>query len=121
MTTGWRVWKTFCMPAMTFRPSVPNSGPRWSMVGRLMAHRMRSGTGLGPGIWRKCRPVGWVLSCIGSVLHTKHECQADCPYTSRNAPHRNLHTNVADILSIPRQVLHHEVAVRLRQRIVEGQ
>jgi DNA-binding GntR family transcriptional regulator len=27
---------------------------------------------------------------------------------------------VADILSIPRQVLHQEVAVRLRQRIVEG-
>ena len=31
-----------------------------------------------------------------------------------------MHTNVADILSIPRQVLHQEVAVRLRQRIVEG-
>jgi len=28
---------------------------------------------------------------------------------------------VAEILSIPRQVLHQEVAVRLRQRIVEGQ
>ena len=28
---------------------------------------------------------------------------------------------MADILSIPRQVLHQEVAVRLRQRIVEGQ
>ena len=27
---------------------------------------------------------------------------------------------MADILSIPRQVLHQEVAVRLRQRIVEG-
>jgi DNA-binding GntR family transcriptional regulator len=28
---------------------------------------------------------------------------------------------VADVISIPRQVLHQEVAVRLRQRIVEGQ
>ncbi|HLL19300.1 MAG TPA: GntR family transcriptional regulator, partial [Rubrivivax sp.] len=28
---------------------------------------------------------------------------------------------MADIISIPRQVLHQEVAVRLRQRIVEGQ
>ena len=28
---------------------------------------------------------------------------------------------MAEILSIPRQVLHQEVAVRLRQRIVEGQ
>jgi DNA-binding GntR family transcriptional regulator len=28
---------------------------------------------------------------------------------------------VADVVSIPRQVLHQEVAVRLRQRIVEGQ
>ena len=27
---------------------------------------------------------------------------------------------MADIVSIPRQVLHHEVAIRLRQRIVEG-
>jgi DNA-binding GntR family transcriptional regulator len=32
-----------------------------------------------------------------------------------------LHTQMADIISIPRQVLHQEVAVRLRQRIVEGQ
>ena len=27
---------------------------------------------------------------------------------------------VAEIVSIPRQILHQEVAVRLRQRIVEG-
>ncbi|MEP7057247.1 MAG: winged helix-turn-helix domain-containing protein, partial [Caldimonas sp.] len=27
---------------------------------------------------------------------------------------------MADVISIPRQILHQEVAVRLRQRIVEG-
>src|SRR5580704_5063530 len=32
------------------------------MVGRLIARRMRSGTGLGPGICRKCRPLGWKSS-----------------------------------------------------------
>src|SRR6185295_7774891 len=29
------------------------------MVGMLMARRMRSGTGLGPGICRKWLPTGW--------------------------------------------------------------
>src|SRR6185295_14373834 len=32
------------------------------MVGRLIARRMRSGTGLGPGICRKWCPVGWKSS-----------------------------------------------------------
>ena len=31
-------------------------------IGRLMARRMRSGTGDGPGICRKWRPVGWKSS-----------------------------------------------------------
>src|SRR6202011_2080476 len=34
-----------------------NVGPRWSMVGRSMARRTRSGTLVGPGIWRKWRPL----------------------------------------------------------------
>jgi DNA-binding GntR family transcriptional regulator len=39
----------------------------------------------------------------------------------RPARQQKLHTNLmAEIISIPRQVLHQEVAVRLRQRIVEG-
>ena len=36
-----------------------NSGPRWSIVGRAIAARTCRGTLVGPGIWRKCRPVGW--------------------------------------------------------------
>ena len=67
-TTGWRVWKICWMPASTCRPSAPNSGPRWSMVGRLIARRMRSGTGLGPGICRKWRPVGWWSSVEHRVV-----------------------------------------------------
>src|SRR6478752_1436329 len=59
------------MPFSTRRPNTPNSGPRWSIVGRLIARRIRSGTGLGPGICRKWRPVGWksrssmIASCAG--------------------------------------------------------
>ena len=55
---------SFCVPKYGrippwIRPRVAaNSGPRWSIVGRLMARRMRSGTLVGPGICRKWRPVG---------------------------------------------------------------
>src|SRR5262249_6451163 len=38
------------------RASLANSGPRWSMIGVSMARRTRSGSGVGPGIWRKWRP-----------------------------------------------------------------
>jgi hypothetical protein len=45
------------MPASTFNPSLLNSGPRWSITGMSIARRMRSGTGVGPGICRKWRPA----------------------------------------------------------------
>ena len=57
MMTGPEVLKMVLMPASTFRPSALNSGPRWSMTGMSMARRMRSGTGVGPGICRKWRPA----------------------------------------------------------------
>ena len=47
------------MPSSTCRPSSANSGPRWSMVGMSIARSTRSGTGVGPGICRKCRPGAW--------------------------------------------------------------
>src|SRR3954451_13515769 len=52
------------MPATTCLPISPNSGPRWSMVGKAIACNTRSGTLVGPGICRKWRPVwpeGWFL------------------------------------------------------------
>ena len=52
MNTGLEVLKMVLMPASTFRPSALNSGPRWSITGMSMARRMRSGTGVGPGICR---------------------------------------------------------------------
>ena len=52
MNTGLEVLKMVLMPASTFSPSALNSGPRWSMTGMSMARRMRSGTGVGPGICR---------------------------------------------------------------------
>ena len=52
MNTGLAVLKMVLMPESTFRPSALNSGPRWSITGMSMARRMRSGTGVGPGICR---------------------------------------------------------------------
>ena len=62
ISTSPRVRKISRRPESTRSPSRPNSGPRWSMVGRSMARRIRSGTLVGPGIWRKCRPAGVVMS-----------------------------------------------------------
>src|SRR6267142_1795691 len=57
MITGPAHLKIVLMPSSTRRPSLPNSGPRWSITGMSMARRMRSGTGVGPGICRKWRPA----------------------------------------------------------------
>src|SRR5215469_8638325 len=45
------------MPATISCPNWANSGPRWSIVGIAIACSTRSGTFVGPGIWRKWRPV----------------------------------------------------------------
>src|SRR5688572_13496942 len=50
------------MPSSTSFASTWNSGPRWSIVGRSMARSTRSGTLVGPGIWRKWRPAGMECS-----------------------------------------------------------
>src|SRR3569623_2127037 len=123
------------MPSSTRKPSAPNSGPRWSMVGRLIARRMRSGTGDGPGICRKWRPVGWKSSVtmrgVPGMRYRKvpifciqnSDVNAPSPYSLR------LHTKkfaykiggmTAEVISIPRASLHEQVAQRLRQMLVEG-
>src|SRR3954454_13964263 len=56
MITGPAHLKIVLMPSSTRLPSLPNSGPRWSITGMSIARRMRSGTGVGPGICRKWRP-----------------------------------------------------------------
>ena len=56
MTTGFLVLKIVLMPASTSRPSFPNSGPRWSIVGFAIAASTASGVLVGPGICRKWRP-----------------------------------------------------------------
>src|SRR3954471_16531097 len=58
MITGPAQRKIVLMPSSTRFPSLPNSGPRWSITGMSIARRMRSGTGVGPGICRKWRPAG---------------------------------------------------------------
>src|SRR6185312_10801277 len=57
MMTGFAVLKIVLMPSKQRLASFANSGPRWSMIARSMARRMRSGSGDGPGIWRKWRPA----------------------------------------------------------------
>src|SRR5689334_21074826 len=79
MMTGLVVLKIVLMPSRTRLASLANSGPRWSMIGVSMARRMRSGTGDGPGIWRKWRPATrdefWA---IGSpFLKTAQACRLE--------------------------------------------
>src|SRR5215475_13199653 len=69
MMTGLVVLKMVLMPSRHFFASRANSGPRWSMMGVSIARRMRSGSGEGPGMWRKCRPTGREeFLAIGSLL-----------------------------------------------------
>src|SRR5215813_2919884 len=58
MITGLVVLKMVLMPSRQRRARRKNSGPRWSMIGVSMARRMRSGSGEGPGMCRKWRPMG---------------------------------------------------------------
>src|SRR3981081_1849891 len=58
MTTGPAVASTGSMDSRISMLSAANSGPRWSMVGAAMARNTRSGVLVGPGIWRKWRPLG---------------------------------------------------------------
>src|ERR1039457_1435289 len=122
------------MPASTLSPSAPNSGPRWSIVGRLMARRMRSGTGLGPGICRKWRPRGWKSrSIIGDPLRLDFCIQNAYSRASKTliplagAGHslhakfgRRRSTALAQVIEISRLALHDQVAARLRTMLVEG-
>ena len=57
MITGPSVWNTCLRFAEDLLPSAPNAGPRWSIVGLSIARSTRSGTLVGPGICRKCRPA----------------------------------------------------------------
>src|SRR6476659_1644600 len=69
MMTGLVVLKMVLMPSRHFFASRANSGPRWSMIGVSIARRTRSGSGEGPGMWRKCRPtVREEFLAIGSPL-----------------------------------------------------
>src|SRR5689334_22999039 len=57
MITGLVVLKMVLMPSRQRLASLENSGPRWSMIGVSMARRIRSGSGVGPGMCRKWRPA----------------------------------------------------------------
>ncbi len=68
------VWNTSFSPARQSWTSAPKVGPRWSMTAWAIARITRSGTSVGPGIWRNGRP-GMMhrslvkgLDCVKSVL-----------------------------------------------------
>src|SRR3982751_4624209 len=81
MITGWRVWKMRFTPSSTSLPRTWKSGPRWSMVGRSIARRMRSGTLVGPGICRKWRPAG-MGELLGSASVCCHNAAAAARWVS---------------------------------------
>src|ERR1700692_2534143 len=49
------------MPSRNSLPKLANSALRWSITGASIARKIRSGTFVGPGIWRKWRPV-WIMA-----------------------------------------------------------
>jgi len=57
MTTRASVLKMVFMPSSAFFPTSAKAGPRWSITGKSIARKMRSGTLDGPGICRKWRPA----------------------------------------------------------------
>ena len=94
-TVPW-VWNTRFIPATISLPSAENSGPRWSIVGNAIACSTRSGTLVGPGICRKCRPV-WAVAVFfihkGSAADAASvaaKCHADKhPLSALNADRRS--------------------------------
>src|ERR1700724_1418041 len=62
MATGVVLPHSRPSPASTWRASAANSGPRWSIVGAAIALSTRSGTFVGPGIWRKCLPLWYAMT-----------------------------------------------------------
>ncbi len=58
------------------RRGARNPGPRWSIVGRSIARRIRSGTLVGPGICRKWRPLRWpsVMPALPGSMRARALC-----------------------------------------------
>src|SRR3990172_718856 len=119
MTTWPVVLKTRFIPWSTSLPSTPKSGPRWSMVGKSMARRTRSGTLVGPGIWRKWRPA------VRGITPPRFACKpreklvllADIAYLLYSAYKM---ADSQDITPIIRRPLHEEATDRLRDLIGQG-
>src|SRR6266851_7512806 len=62
IATGRCVPARLRTPPSTSRARRAKSGPRWSIVGAAIARSTRSGTFVGPGIWRKCRPLWYAMT-----------------------------------------------------------
>ena len=60
MKTSFSVRKTRFIPSRSRGTSSANSGPRWSMVALDIARSTRAGVLVGPGSWRKWRPLRYV-------------------------------------------------------------
>src|ERR1700722_14310590 len=69
-----------------FSPRRPKSGPRWSMVALSMARRTLSGTLVGPGICRKCRPAWYCVMKPPSAGRQIGASPAACQSTRARRP-----------------------------------
>jgi hypothetical protein len=72
------VLKMVFMPSSARVPTSAKPGPRWSMTWPAIARRMRSGTALGPGIWRKCLPALRVLALLPPMRDQPSTFSLDC-------------------------------------------
>ena len=88
MNTGLVVLKMVLMPDSTRWPSFLKSGPRWSITGMAIAFRMRSGTGVGPGILQEV-PAGAARLVRHQVVSVAREAYLKAGlWRAANAPAR---------------------------------
>jgi len=81
-----------------------------------MAREMRSGTGEGPGICKKCRPLGCASSCI-VILNRKQKAHFYRKITTMNAPLSSLAQVNPDQAYEHVSRVTHEVAGELARRL----
>src|SRR6267378_464216 len=120
--TGPFVPKTGPRPSAISDARRANCGLRWSIVGRSIARRIRSGTLVGPGIWRKCRPLLLFMGADGSTCAYCIQHTSDSNFND-TARHRGvqivflnlestcyigLSTEGAQAMKIVKASLHHE-------------
>ena len=97
MNRSFLVMKTCFNCSVALWISLSNSGPRWLIIGLLMASTISSGMGVGPGVLRfwgvifciglfvlsACHPAAWATRCDSGSRHIRRVnligCRQTCP------------------------------------------